>query len=103
MVDHAAALIEKLQRNDAYYDITNYVDSVVKDKEECLEFLDALETEFNNLLKQCVEYGNIDQNLAYGVSKIMVLIGEARRDLSLNVSQKYTMRNLLICIDEILN
>jgi DNA polymerase-3 subunit delta' len=103
MESHATTLIEKLQRGDPYYDITNYVDSVVKEKEDCLELLYSLEIELNTILKLCAENGDITPDLALGVSQIMSMIGETRRDLSLNISHKYAMRNLLICIGEIMS
>ena len=102
MQTDAAVLVDKLLNNDPYFEITKFIDNIVTDKEHCPMFLDALETEFDNRLKYCIETGAVNYDTSFGISRIMGLIGDVRRDLSLNISVKYSMRNLIISIGDIL-
>ena len=102
MIKHAAVLIDKLLNNDAYFDITKYVEGVVSDREECKALLDALESEFSNRLRYSVNEGGVDHDAACGISRIISLINDVRRDLTLNINIKYSLRNLIINISDML-
>ena len=102
MIGHAAILIDKLLNNDAYYDIMKFIEGVVSDREECAAFLDALETEFSNRLRYSVNEGGVDYDAARGISRIMSLIADARRDLTLNINIKYSLHSLIINIGDML-
>jgi DNA polymerase-3 subunit delta' len=95
MAEYADALIEMLLTGSPYHVITKLLDEAILDKDAAIAILDALETGFHRQLIICLETPGKGA-IATTIPDIIDMIEEARRDLNYNISNKYTMRNLVL-------
>lgn len=96
MVAFAGEIAEMIGNRDFFYDIVKKLDSKIGDSREAEAFLDGLENVFGDMLINGSDtFGR--ERISNGVS----YIEDSRRELRGNVIYKYSIRNLILKLEEI--
>ena len=96
MIAFAGEIAEMIGNREFFYDIVKKLDSKVGDSREAEAFLDGLETVLGHMLINGSETFNRER-ISNGVS----YIEDSRRELRGNVIYKYSIRNLILKLEEI--
>ncbi len=89
-------IVQMLLKNEPFYKIKSKINSICKDKDSSMKFLDGLEKVYRDLLILNSENSRLYKRS--DIYKIVNHIEEARRDLQIGVNTAYSLKNMILKI-----